>query len=302
MATQAEIRQRVYDYLFGTFPTEAPFVSRLAASYSSGASSITVLDDTQWEINDIVENTETGEQFLVVAKPGADVLTVINAWAGTTAAASVGTDDVLYKNPRFTRKKVDDGIDTAIKMLESWGVHGYGHGTITRANPKEFYELAETDIIPTMGVLKVYEVLQNSEIPRTLPFRYQFSLGTGPAEYSTGIGVVMGDWGETADTESVHFIYAKKLDAVGDLLERQEELAVVGAVVVLMGGTIVPATHDPGQRSNRTIQPGQTSRDVRHFQARFISEARMESGLLSVERSRMLTEVPGFTRARRWVN
>lgn len=300
MATTAEIRQRVYDYLFGSFPTESPFVSRLAASYASGATSITVLDDTEWEVNDVVENIETGEQFMVVAKPGADVLTVIPAWAGTTQAASVGNDDVLYKNPRFSQKKVDDAVSSAIKMLESWGIHAFGHGTITRADPAEFYELTETDVIPHMGVLKVYEVLENNA-PRTLPFRYEFHFGIGPAEYSTtGTGVRIGDWGQTANTGLVHFVYAKQLDAVADLTERQEELVILGACVILMGGTIVPATHDPGARTDRTVAPGQTSRDVRYFQARFISECRMESALLSVERQKMLTEYARFSRARRW--
>lgn len=303
MATTAEIRQRVYDSLYGTFPTEAPFVTQLAASHDASTASITVLDDEQWAINDVGENDNSGEQWIVLAKPGTNVLTVKRGWAGTTAAASTSTDDIIYKNPRFSRKKVDDAVLTAVKMLELWGVHGFAQGTVVRADPKEFYELTETDVIPTMGVLKLYEVLDDTELPRTLPFRYQYNLGTGPTEYSsTGAGVFVQDWGQTSDTETVHFVYAKRLDAVDDLSERQEELVVVGALVVLLGGTIVPATHDPGKRSDRTVQPGQTSRDVRHFQARFISEARMESAQLAVERQKMLKETPKMARARRWSN
>jgi hypothetical protein len=301
MATQAEIRQRVYDYLFGAFPTEAPFVTRLATSYASGATSVTVLDDEQWEVNDVLENTETSEQFMVVAKPGADVLTVIPSWAGTTAAASVGTDDVLYKNPRFTVKKVDDAITSAIKMLELWGVHAFAQGTITRVNPQDFYELAETDIIPQLGVLRLYEVIEQTELPSTLPFRYQFHYGAGPAEYSTGTGLFVQDWGQTANGEAVYFVYAQRL-TMGTLSERQEELVVLGATVILMGGTIIPATHDPGKRTDRTTPPGQTSRDVRHFQGRFISETRMEAAQLAVERQHMLHETPLYSRARRWVS
>lgn len=302
MATQAELRQRTYDYLYGSFPTESPFVTQITAAYTSGATTINVLDGEQWEVNDIGENPNTGEQFLVLSI-ATNALTVSRGWAGTTAAASSGTDDLIYKNPRFSQKKVDDALDTAIKFLELWGIHGFAQGTITRANPKEFYEVSETDLIPQLGVLKVYEVIQNSEIPRALPFRYQFNLGTGPTEYgSTGSGVYIGDWGETADTEDVHFVYAKKLDSVADLSPRQEELAVLGAVVSLLGGTIIPATHDPGARSDRTVQPGQTSRDVRHFQGRFITEARMETAQLAVERQRMLQEAAKHTRARRWVN
>jgi hypothetical protein len=300
MATTAEIRQRVFDYLYGSFPTESPFVTQITASYTAGATTINVLNGTQWEVNDIGENPVTGEQFLVLSI-AANALTVSRGWAGTTAADSSGAADLIYKNPRFSQKKVDDGIATALRQLELWGIHVFGQGTITRADPKEFYELTPTDIIPQMGVLRVFEVLPNSEVPVVLPFRYQFSLGTGPATLSdTGMGVHIGDWGQTKNTEAVHFIYAQRIEAVADLLPRQDELAVLGAVVVLLGGTIIPATHDPGARTDRTVQPGQTSRDVRHFQGRFISECRMEAAQLTVERQKMLHEPVHFARARRW--
>ena len=34
MATAAAIRQRIYDNLYGSFPTEAPFVTTLTATYT----------------------------------------------------------------------------------------------------------------------------------------------------------------------------------------------------------------------------------------------------------------------------
>lgn len=301
MATQAAIRQRIYDYLYGAFPTESPFVSRLGASYTSGATSITVLDGTQWEVNDVCENTETGEQFKVISISG-NVLTVIPGWAGTTQANSSGTDDVLYKNPRFTQQKLDDAITATLAEFERWGIHVFGTGSFVRADPKVFYELSETDIIDHIGVLKVYHVMTNSEYPAAIPFRYQYNLGTSPAEYSQGQGIHVGHFGDTSDTDTIYYLYAQKVDAVGDLLTRQEELCVVGAVAILMGGTIAPTTHDPGARTDRTVSPGQTSRDVRYFRGRFITEARLETAELSVERQRMVHEAVPFVRARRWVS
>lgn len=301
MATTAVMRQRVYDYLFGSYPTDSPFVTRLTASYGSSATSITVLSDTNWAVGDVVENILTGEQFKVLALAGSNVLTVRSAWAGTTTAASSGSTDPLYKNPRFTRKKIDDALAATLLSLEDWGIHVVGNGTIVRANPKEFYEIAETDVVDDLGVLNVYEVVVSSQDPNPLPFRYQYSLGVASPEYSVGHGVHILDWGNTANGGTVYFTYAKKIDDVVDLMARQEELVVVGATAQMMGGTIAPSTQDPGARTDRTVQPGQTSRDVRYFQGRFYSEARIESAKLGVERDHMLRENPKTARARRWV-
>lgn len=302
MATAAAIRQRIEDNLYGAFPTESPFVTRLTASYTANDTTISVLDGTQWEVNDVVENIETGEQLKVISISTND-LTVVPAWAGTTATNSVGTDDVLYKNPRFTQAKLDKAVTAVLAALAKWGIHVFGTGTITRADPKVFYEISDTDIFNPYGVLKMYTVLANSEIPAAIPFRYQFQLGTDTTEYSVGQGVHIGHFGDTADGDSeIVYVYAQKIDAVTDLLARQEELVVVGATASLLGGTIAPATHDPGARSDRTTQPGQTSRDVRHFQGRFFTEARVEAANLAVERQKMLHESPHYSRARRWVN
>lgn len=302
MATAPEIRQRIYDNLYGAFPTESPFVTRLSSAYSANDPTIDVLDGEQWEVNDTVENTETGEQLKVISI-ATNTLTVVPAWNGTTATNSVGTDDVLFKNPRFTQAQIDNAVTSVLADFEKWGIHVFGTGTITRVDPKVYYELSETDIFNPYGVLKVYTVLSDSEIPAALPFRYQFELGTDTTEYSQGQGIHLGHFGDTSDGDSeITYVYAKKIGAVTDLLARQEELVVVGATVIVMGGTIIRATHDPGARTDRTTPPGQTSRDVRHFQGRFFIETRLESATLQVERQKMLHESPHYSRARRWVS
>jgi len=302
MATAAAIRQRIYNNLYGAFPTESPFVSTLSASYTDAEGEIDVLDGTQWAVNDVVENTETGEQMKVLSI-ATNALTVVHGWNGTATAASAGTDDVLYKNPRFTQAQLDDAVTAVMAELENWGVHVFGTGTITRADPKTFYGLSDTDILNPYGVLKMYTVLANSEIPAAIPFRYQFELGTDPTEYSVGQGVHIGHFGDTSDGDSeIVYVYAKKIDATTDLLARQEELVVLGATANVLGMSIGPATHDPGARTDRTTQPGQTSRDVRYFQGRWFTAVRAEAAQLAVERSKMLHEPPHYTRARRWVS
>jgi hypothetical protein len=305
MATPSDIRQRIYNNLYGSFPTEAPFVTTLTATYTDAEGVIDVLDEDNWAVGDVMENTATGElmKVLSVTTDGSDIVTVSHGWAGTSTAAAASSADVLYKNPRFTQSQLDNAVTAVLLDLGKWGIHVFGSGTITRADPKVYYELSETDIFDPYGVLKVYTVLGDSEIAAALPFRYQHSLGTDATEYGQGRGIHLAHFGDTSDgDDEIIYIYAQVIEATTDLLSRQEELVVAGATANLMGATIVPATHDPGARSDRTTPPGQTSRDVRHFQGRFFTEARLEAATLSVERQKMLHEPAFQTRARRWVN
>ena len=303
MATLADIRTRVKQNLYSANPTESPFVSQLAASYLIGASSITVLDENQWEVNDIVENSETGEQLLVtaVSSDASDTLTVIRGWNGTTAAASDGSDDTILKNPRFTQKQIDQEIQNVLDDLEQLGIHTFAQGEITRADPKRFYEVTEGDVVEPYGVLHCYYVETNTEIPVPVPFRYYQKLGTNPTEYSgEGAGIHVLDWGNVADTEKVHFIYAQNLQNIASVSTRVEEIIVLGATANLLSETIIPATHDPGDRTDRTVQPGQTSRDWRHWQFRFENLARKEAALLTTERQRLIREPTKYSRIKRW--
>ena len=301
MVSLANMSKRVESMLYGAFPTESPFVTTLTATYTDAEGVIDVLDGTQWAVNDVVENTATGEQMKVLSV-NADILTVVHGWAGTPTAAAVTASDVLYKNPRFSQQKISDSIQFTLYQLEDWGVHGFSYGTITRADPKTFYELDDNDILNGMGVLKMYVVSANSEIPVPLPFRYHHSLGTGPTEFTNGQGVMMGNFGPTSDGDTIHYVYAQRLTDVGELTPHQEELVEMGTTAKVLGASIIPATHDPGARTDRTTQPGQTSRDVRYFQGQFIQMARTEAAHLSVERQKMLTESVRQARARRWVN
>ena len=305
MTATAIMVERVRANLYGAFPTDSPFVTTLSAAYTDAEGVIDVLDEDDWAVGDTVENTETGElmKVLSVTTDSSHVLTVVHGWMGTDTAASAGTDDVLFKNPRFTQEKIETAIQYTLDNLEDWGIHGFGHGTIVRADPKEFYELDDGDIFHPYGVLKVYEVLANSELPRALPFRFEFGLGTGPSEYSSeGEGVHMLDWGATADTGTVHYIYAQKYTNIQTLTVMQEEIVELGATASVLGGAIAPATQDPGARTDRTIQPGQIARDVRHFQGLYFLKARSESGHVATERQKLLRESVRMTRSRRWVS
>ena len=304
MAAAADIRNRIYDNLYGSFPTDTPFVTTLTATYTDAEGVIDVLDEENWEVGDVVENTATGEQMKVlsVTTDGSDILTVVHGWAGTATAAAVASDDVLYKNPRFTQKKLDDSVTATLLDLGNWGIHVFGTGTITRADPITTYDIADTDIVKSLGILKLYIATTDSELIEVLPFRWFYNIDTTPTVWDENIQLHVLDFGTTKDTDKLFYTYAQEISTTALLLPRQEELIVVGATAIVMGSAIAPATQDPGARTDRTVQPGQMSRDVRFFQGQFFTGIRHEAAVLSVERQKMIQEIARFTRARRWVN
>lgn len=301
MATEAQLKQRVRDYLYGAYPTDSPFYAQLGASYTSGTTSITVDDGANWDAGDILENLGTEEQFYVKSVSGA-VLTVIPGFGGTTQAASAGADDTIVKNPRFSAAQIDSALDRSLKSLNNWGIHGFAQGSFVRNDmQKDFWEVAEVDIDPVYRVLEAYYVETNNEVPRPLPFRNRADLGSGPTEYTGGEGILILGWGEVSEGESVHYIYAQVYDDVTEPVEgEEEELLVLGACVLLMGGTIAPATQDPGARTDRTVQGGQTSRDVRFFQGEFFQRVRTQAAKVAIQREKFRPSTVRYARARRW--
>lgn len=304
MASASTIRTRVYEQLYSAMPKDRPFESLLAEALDNSETDIDVIDGNDWEEGDVLEVVQTGEQCLVLSVT-TNTLTVQRSY-GTVVATAADDAGRIRKNPRFSQDQLDSAITEACNSLESWGVHSFGTGSVTLAASQWFYELTETDIAHQYGVLSVYYVDDTTQVPVALPFTQQYHISTTPAEYSQGRGVTLQSKGDRDSTDPVYFTYAQSLEfdtdldtTLAKLLAPQEELVVLGAVTRLLGGTIIPMTQDPGQRTDRTVPPGQTSRDVRYFQGDYFIKARAEAARLAVERQR-LPRSRRSARAGRW--
>lgn len=297
MGTLANLTTRIKHNLYGAHPTDMPFVSILGAAIANGTTtSVTVASSSNWDIGDILEVEETGEQVFITTD--GTPLTVIRGFNGTTAAAAADAG-VVVKNPRFTQKQIEHALDAVVQTLSSWGIHKFSTTSITRVTLQDFYEL-NVSVDPQYGVLSAYYVEENTKIPVPVPFKQVYlNLGTDPTEYSVGKGVHILDWGQVIPGEKVYVTYAEELDAVTDLSTRHDELLVAGATAYLMGMTIVPSTQEPGARTDRTKQGGQESRDARWWQGEFFVRVRAEAAQLAVQRSRFPTTTR-LARARRW--
>src|SRR5690606_26591902 len=92
MATQADIRQRIYNNLYSAFPNESPFVALMGAAYDNSATTVTAADAPKWSAEDTLENPATGEQMRVISV-STNTLTVVRGWNSSTKAMSSGPAD-----------------------------------------------------------------------------------------------------------------------------------------------------------------------------------------------------------------
>ena len=297
--TLAQLKQMVRDKVYGQYPTAHPFVSVLAEALDATETAIDVPDGTDWAENDVLEIMETDEQCLV-RSVATNTLTVIRGWNGTTAAIAADAGTIL-KNPRFTGKVIEESVMSAVYAMEDWGIHKFNTGQIAYDADKRYFELSETDIAHPWGVLALYYVEPTTLIPRPLPFKHMHNLSTAHASYTTGLGIIIQDWGQVSASGSVttaEYTYAQTL-ATTTLANEQAEIVVLGATVLVLGGSIVARTHDPGARTDRTVQPGQEARDVRFFQSEYFVRLRAEAAHLAVQRMNFPGTVR-LNRAQRW--
>jgi hypothetical protein len=295
MATLAALRQRVFDNLYSAHPGERPFVQLLNGGITAAATSVVVDDGTYFRAGDIIEFQANGEQCYVLSV-ATHTLTVIRGWGNTTAAIQ---DDnaVILKNPRVTSKQVDDAITAVLYDMTGHGVFRLVDAAITLVAGQDTYELsvAHADILDYPGIVSVYYEDTSGNIV-SLPFhmvtKVDSTIFTNPA-----VRVLW--WGDNSAGGALRVIAAARYTDVTTLPSQLEEVLVLGVTARTIGKMIAPALQDPGAHSNRTVQPGQASRDARWYTAEYLTAVRREVAALRVG----LRHAPGFQqwrRARRW--
>jgi hypothetical protein len=296
--TLADLKQRVKNNLYSSAPHEHPFVALLNESGFDATETDVTLDTNvgaSFTAGDVLEIE--AEQMFVVSVSG-DVLTVVRGWNGTTGAAHADNTP-MTKNPRFTDQMIEDAILGVVSEFEDWGVHAFGTGSLTLVANQTYYDLTDTDINEPLGVLSVYYPATTSLIPVELPFRWIDKLHTTVS--TTGHGLHLWNWGDKKAGDTVYYTYAQDITTTTTLSDHQDQLLVAGATAAMLGATIGPATHDPGARTDRTVSPGQTSRDVRYWQSVWFIGMRAEAAHLAVERARFKpSNSVRLRRAQRW--
>ena len=106
--------------------------------------------------------------------------------------------------------------------------------------------------------------------------------------FANGIGITMWDYGELSHGDTFYYTFKKKIAATTDLLDRQVELVVLGAVFKLMGSTVPSSTFD-SKDGRQVTQPGQESSDSRWFLSEYQRSRKEENMRLKEEERFVLT-------------
>jgi len=288
--------QRVKDNVYSDVLNERPFASLINGAVNNSTTSIVVDEGDYFNTGDIIEFLADGEQCYVTVS-AVETLTVIRAWNGTTIAAH-DDNSVILKNPRFTYKQITDSITATLLQLEQLGIHAWGYGEITLVAGQEWYDLTATDIVDYPGVVWLgYVENTTTDVPMSLPFGYHTALKTDISTTTHGIHV--WNTGDKTAGDKLYYTYALRIDAVGDLLARQEEIVVLGATARLLGKALAPRTHDPGRLTDKNLDPKYDVNSARWYQAEFFMQTRAEAGQLRAEARRRIHGVRQ-ARARRW--
>tara|TARA_X000001382_G_scaffold54626_1_gene37279 strand:- start:1309 stop:2208 length:900 start_codon:yes stop_codon:yes gene_type:complete len=287
MASAAIVQQRVKDYLYGSDYVKRPFTDFLNQSGNVSATDtvITVTNINSWAVGDIVEFI-TGEQAYIKS---VDVdnsrFTVARAWNGTTAA--VVTDlTAIEKNPKFTISKITTAIDAIIEELYP-EVYVFHTGSATANKDSYYYTTNDTGLKEVLSVYYPRSGSLGSDEPWVIN-TWKMTKHMHTSGFANGIGITMWDYGELSHGDTFYYTFKKKIAATTDLLDRQVELVVLGAVFKLMGSTVPSSTFD-SKDGRQVTQPGQESSDSRWFLSEYQRSRKEENMRLKEEERFVLT-------------
>jgi len=287
MASAAVVQQRVKDYLYGSEYIKRPFTDFLNQDGNVSATDtvITVSNISNWGVGDIVE-FNTGEQaYIKNVSLDNNRFTVARAWNGTTAA-TVTDLTAIEKNPKFTLSKINNAIDAIIEELYP-EVYVFSTGSATANKNSYFYTTADTGLKEVLSVYYPRSGSLGSDEPWVIN-TWKMTKHMHTSGFANGIGITMWDYGELSHGDTFYYTFKKKIAATTDLLDRQVELVVLGAVFKLMGSTVPPSTFD-SKDGRQVTQPGQESSDSRWFLSEYQRSRKEENMRLKEEERFVLT-------------
>ncbi len=253
--TAAQIRTAVKDELFGAGVTERPYQDILTAISLTADDTIDVQDGDAWAYGDIGE-FDDGEQVFVKSV-ATNTITVIRGWNGTTAADRAA-DDVLTKNPKWTIKQIDQAFDYVIQDLRP-DVYDIETKELTYDPSTRWYALSAADDDRIYDVLTVYYKPTNEDHPASID-AWMYQRDVSSAGFTATHGLIVPQSIQITSGSTFYALVKKEIQAVGDLADNMKSMVVMGICYHLLGSSDVRRVHDPGKRTDRTVQPGSEAR------------------------------------------
>lgn len=254
--TAAAMRTAIKQELYGTDVTTRPYETTLAADSLAADTTIDVFagSGTSWAAGDIGE-FDDGEQVLVLSR-STDALTVRRAYKGTAADRTTG--DVLAKNPKYSVAQIDQAIQHVLQDLAPDVYLPYTI-SLTFDSTTTWYPFSTAGDDQVFEVITVYYNPTDGDQPQAAPV-WQFMRDVPSAGFTKTLGLVIPASINLAAGATIYVNTKKEMLAVTELPDRMKSLVVMGATYQLLGGGDVRRIHDPGKRTDRTVQPGSEAR------------------------------------------
>ena len=280
--TAAAMRRRVLNMVYSSQPTFRPFQTPMAtAGINASVTTIDVPTGTGggWAAGDEGE-FEDGERYLVTAV-ATDAKTVIRGHAGTTATTHAQYD-IITKNPRFTVAAIDQYILDSVLDL-SPDIYNFHTITDTYTAGTEWYEMDATGDENIYEVMTVYVKMTNESHPTPVS-GWVFVNNVDSTGFTEPNGLYIPGGLNIKTASSFYIACRKAYTVITDLDAASPAVRVVAHFVAykLLGGAEIARSHDPGKRTDRTVQPGTEGRSsIWHLREaerlRMREEARLDS-------------------------
>lgn len=254
--TQAELRTAVKQEVYGADVTIRPYETTLAQISVAADTSLDVFagTGTAWTAGDIGE-FDDGEQVLVLSVT-TDALTVKRAYKGTAADRAVG--DVLAKNPKYSIPQIDQALQHVMQDLAPDVYLPYTI-SLTFDSTTTWYPFTTAGDDQVFEVVTVYYDPTDGDQPQAAPV-WQFQRDVPSAGFTKTLGLVIPASINLAAGATIYVNTKKEMLLVTELPDRMKTMAIMGATYHVLGGGDVRRIHDPGKRTDRTVQPGSEAR------------------------------------------
>lgn len=294
--TQAQLRRGILTEVYSAGITTRPYQTPMqTAGINTTATTIDVVDGDAWTVGDIGE-FDDGEQFFVTAI-STNALTVTRGWNETTAAAQ-DQYDAITQNPRFTIQQVDQALEHVYQDYQP-DVYDTHIVTFTKSATTRWYDFDDTGEDQIIDVLSVYYKPTDVSYPVGIS-DWDFRTGLDTSTFGAYSGLLLGDSLNIPDATSIFVVTKKAIFEAANLPDYLKSCTIFGGVYFLLGSGNVARTHDPGKRTDRTVQPGQEARDSYWYWQEYNRRKNDFAGELVINVDKMPGSERNHKRARRY--
>jgi hypothetical protein len=264
--TAADIRTAVKQELFGAGVTERPYQTLLTAISLTADDTLDVLDGDAWDVGDIGE-FDDGEQVFVKSV-STNEITVVRGWKGTAADRAI--DDVLTKNPKYSIQQIDQALQHVLLDLRP-DIYDLETKDLSYDPSTRWYPLSAAGDDRVYDVISVYYKPTNEDHPAPID-AWMYDRDVSSAGFTATHGLIIPQSISLATGTTFYAVVKKEIQAVADLADNMKTMIVMGVVYHLLGAADIRRIHDPGKRTDRTVQPGSEARTsiwfLREYQRR----------------------------------